>query len=200
MSAHRPADVAVGALRAHLNQLRWTAQTRLGWPALAALLLVLATAWLGARTVPAWQAETRALQAQLQQRLARQAPAPAPGGAGRPAANGPDAVALQWLQALPGVDQRGQAVARLLQQAGSAGVLIERADYSASDGGQGSLKLNVQLPLNGSYGQVRRAVAQVLDALPNAALDSLQLERADTKSEQLRATAQFTLYFRSATP
>lgn len=176
--------------RRWLNRACWIWQRHLGAAALAALLLVCVAGWVRWHWTPALRAE----QAALQQRLQARVTLPRPDDSERD----PERAALRWIDALPPTEQRGAQVRMLIEAAAAAGVSLERADYAAqADAALPISKLHVTLPVSGSYAAVRGFVAQVLNQLPNAALEVLQLERSDTQSSQLRATARLVLLYRS---
>lgn len=101
------------------------------------------------------------------------------------------------VQTLPGLPQRGRDVEALVGAARGAGLQLERADYTmAPEGGAGVARLQATLPLRGSYAQVRRFLATLLNTLPHAALESLQIERPDVRGTDLRATARIVLFYR----
>lgn len=175
------------------NRLRWFAQRRLGWPAAAALLLVLAAAMVQAWWLPTLKAERD--RAQQRQRLRVELPRL------NEAAPDPEREALRWIDALPRVDQRGHQVRALIERAQASGVTMERTDYAVQpDQTLPISRLNVSVPVQGSYAAVRRYLAGVLNDLPNAALESLQLERGDTRTDELRATARLMLLYRVEGP
>ncbi|MEQ1685701.1 MAG: hypothetical protein ABL916_18805 [Burkholderiaceae bacterium] len=113
----------------------------------------------------------------------------------------PAALGIPALQELPSERQRGRDVALLVATAQRVGLGLDRADYAqASAGGGDVTRLSANLPLTGSYTAVRRYVADVLNEMPHAALESLQIERPSAKSTQLQATARLVLFYRQDPP
>lgn len=172
------------------NQLRWAWQRHWGLPALLALMALTLAAWVQWQWQPVLRAEQSALQQRQRQRIEL------------PKLNDPtldpERASLRWIEALPGTELRGEQVRTLIDAAARSGVTLERADYAVqADGALPISRLAVTVPVNGSYAAVRRFVATVLNDLPNAALESLQLERNDTQSSQLRTTARLLLLYRS---
>lgn len=177
-----------GRRRAAVNRLCWAWQRHLGLPAATALAALLAAAWAQWH----WQPALRAEHLTVQQRSARiELPR---------ITDGADAEreSLRWIEALPGTERRGEQVRTLIDAAARSGVTLERADYAVQqDLALPISRLAVTVPVVGSYAAVRRFVAIVLNELPNAALESLQLERSDARASQLRTTARLVLLYRS---
>lgn len=168
-----------------------TWQRHLGRPAWLALTLLAAAALLQVLWRPALQRDA----AQLEARRAALASAPAT-RAFDASARGPLSAAD-----IPSARQRGRDLETLVEAAQRAGLALERADYSLGAATAGALtRVEATLPLTGSYAGVRRFVADVLNELPHAALESLQLERANAQAKELQATARLVLFYSEETP
>lgn len=174
------------------NRLAVLWHQHLGRPAWLALALLVVFGLLRWQVDPVLARE----QARLAVRQKALAAAAGPGAVIDPAAMG-----IPALQELPSERQRGRDVASLVETAQRIGLGLERADYAqASAGGTDVTRLSATLPLTGSYTAVRRYVAEVLNELPHAALESLQIERPSAKSTQLQATARLVLFYRQDPP
>lgn len=104
-------------------------------------------------------------------------------------------------QLLPPTAQRGRDLAWLVQAVQAHGLTLERADYSLGASTRGAVsRVEATLPLAGSYAALREFVAAVLNGLPHAALESLQIERPNTQSPQLQATARIVFFYRQEGP
>lgn len=161
------------------------------WPWLAALALWLlaALAWLAlplaqqqeARLAASLQRSTQALQA---------APVAAPPS--------DDASRLAALHAV--LDQgggRAQSLARLFALAAEEGWDIAEADYRLSPQQDGGLeRLQITLPLSGSYPDIRALAEALLRGMPNLSLDDLSFERDNAEAAQLAATLKLSLWSR----
>jgi hypothetical protein len=170
----------------------WT--RHFGWPAIGGGLLLLAIALVQWQWRPSLQQEQQRLAARLKNLhiLGTQEPA------GQPAATPSP---LRTLHELPPQGQRGRDIALLVEAIERSELKLERADYAlAPNAGSSVMRVQATLPLTGTYAGVRRYVATVLNTLPNAALESLQLERASAQSPQLKATAKLVLFYRADTP
>lgn len=177
------------------NRLAQSWGRHLGWPAIGCGLLLLALAVVQWQWRPSLQDERQRLAARL-----KNVAAAGTLGATAPLA-APPSSAMRTLSELPPQSQRGRDVATLVEAIERSELSLERADYAlAPNAGSTVLRLQATLPLSGTYANVRRYVAMVLNALPNAALESLQLERASAQSPQLKATAKLVLFYRADTP
>jgi hypothetical protein len=91
-------------------------------------------------------------------------------------------------------------IGELLVLLGKGGVSADQAEYSAEDVEPGLVRLRVVLPVEGGYGPMRRLVAEVLNAMPYAALDVLELERSSATAVSLNGRLRLSLFFRREAP
>ncbi|MEX8498742.1 MAG: hypothetical protein AB3X41_08620 [Leptothrix ochracea] len=179
-------------MNVRLNQLRWWALQHLGWPGLLGLGLVLLAAFLAWQAMPALEAEQAdmlhqkvaqmALQRQRSDALVR---------AGRDPRD-------EMRDGLPSLKDRGRLIDELLQELEKSGLSPDRVDYSVQIEEPRLSRLRVTLPATGNYVQLRRFMALTLNHMPNAALDSMQIDRsASTDPSQLRVVLHLSLFFRS---
>lgn len=81
--------------------------------------------------------------------------------------------------------------------AASKELFIERVDYKLSRiAGTPLWRYQMSFPLNTDYKTLRHYLADVLQALPNAALDSVELQRADVDAELLEEKISLVLFLR----
>jgi len=97
---------------------------------------------------------------------------------------------------LPSLGRRGQVIGELLSLLGTSGVSVDGAEYSAEELEPDLVRLRVVLPVKGGYGPMRRLVFEILNAMPYAALDALELERTSTGGPSLNGRLRFSLFFR----
>jgi HAMP domain-containing protein len=186
---------AVSSSRARFNRWRWRWQRQMGWPGAIALALLLAALLLAAWVSPTIEVSRSEL---LRQQVARieangkfaAATTPPPTRDPRDAAR----------DALPSLRQRGQSVAELLNLLGTSKAVAEQAEYANEEMEPGLERLRIVLPVEGSYREVRQLVVGVLNAMPNAALDSMQLERASDTDDALTGKLRLSLFFRKEAP
>ncbi len=191
-----PVIQTVGTPKARANRLRWWWQLHMGWAGAAALVIVVAgTALLGI-VRPQIEAKRNALvreQVAKLDGLAQQSAKDVPGAQG--------ADLRERLRAsIPPIAQRGASVAKLLDLAGASGVTFDRAEYASLDQEPNLSRLKVTLPFGGNYAQTRAVIARLLNGLPNAALDSIDIERPNTDLKMLEGTLRLSLYFRKDAP
>jgi hypothetical protein len=180
-----------------LRQWAVACQLALGRPGLLGLALV-------ALAVYAVLVQGPALQQTQSDLLARQQDI-----ANKPAASKrrvtQASTAPQLLDSLPLGSQRGADLARLIEISRRTEVELTRADYSieklSASNDPGAQADNVsqwrlQLPVRGNYAQLRRFIAELLNSIPHAALDGLQIDRPDTQQPWLETTLRVTLYYR----
>ena len=182
---------AVSVSRARANRLRWWWQQRMGWPAVVAIMLVAGCIVLAVWVKPALDAKRGELVREQVARLdslARQK-------AALTVAKKPD-WRDQIHNSIPPLPKRGETVAQLLDLASAAGMAMERVEYAVEDQEPNLSRLRVTLPFGGSYAQTRAVIGRVLNGLPNAALDSLDIERPGADTKALEGTMRLSLYFR----
>lgn len=85
---------------------------------------------------------------------------------------------------------------QLYEFAESVQLVVQQADFqqSASSGGIG--RLQVSLPIKGSYVQMRGFIELLLRSLPNASVDRLVLKRNQVGQAQLEASLHLSLWLR----
>ena len=190
-----PANAQVSAVHARTNRLRWWWQHSMGVTAVAALALLALALLLAAWLRPGIDAARRELAREHAARLEMLARQPEPAALARPAD------ALDSVHAMiPLLRERGESVARLLDLAAGSGVVYERGEYAAEDHEPGLSRLRITLPVAGSYAQVRATIGRLLNGLPNATLDAIDIERPNADARVLDATLRLSLYFRKDTP
>jgi len=85
------------------------------------------------------------------------------------------------------------------QLAADKGLAIERVDYRLSHiAGTPLWRYQMSFPLNTDYVTLRHYLADVLQALPNAALEDVDLQRADADAELLEEKIGLVLFLRES--
>ncbi len=184
----------ISGLRARANRLRWWWQRRVGWMGGLAGLLLIASAVLAGWVRPAITASQLELSRARSVRL--EARARLHQAAGSAPRNPHDTLRAT----LPPLDQRGASVARLLMLLEHAEVAVDSADYAAEEQEPGLVRVRANLPLKGHYGATRKLVADLLNELPHAALDALELARDGEFGEVLNGRLRLSLFFRREAP
>jgi hypothetical protein len=99
----------------------------------------------------------------------------------------------------PKLDTLNTQLRTVHQLASDEEVAIEHVDYKLSRiAGTPLWRYQMIFPLTTDYANLRRYAASVLKALPNAALEDIELQRPDADSDMLDAKISFALYFRES--
>ena len=145
---------------------------QLGWQGMAAVLMLVAAATLGAVDRLALQPRLTTMQ------------------------NQPVTVAssAETAAKLPDMNQTAALPGWLQKTAGEAGLTLNQAQYDLEADGA-TLRYRAVLPLVGNYPALRSFLASTLNQYPNAALETLQLKRESALDEvlQIRLVLAFHL-------
>jgi hypothetical protein len=176
--------------RARLNRWAWWWQHRLGWPGAAGIAVLVACLVLAGVVRPQLE-RARADNVKLQvQRLAALTKS-------KPADNGNELDPREaWRANLPGWGQRSQVIRKMLVASKASQVEFERADYTTETQEPGIVHMLITLPLTASYEQVRQVMASILNEVPNAAIDALELERSRDDANLLTGRLRVSFFFR----
>lgn len=95
--------------------------------------------------------------------------------------------------------ERGQLLKIIFTEAAAVGIPLAQGDYTLvaeSEGGYDKLQIN--LPLKGSYTQIRAFTKTLLEKLPQVSLDEINFRRDNIKSPNVEAKLRLTLYLKRA--
>lgn len=99
----------------------------------------------------------------------------------------------------PTIDRNASDLRRLVEQAQLAKFDLVKGEYHISDSeGAAFVSYEVVLPVKASYGTVRSFIAGVLNAVPNASLAELHIERAAVNNTIQDTRIHFTFVYRGA--
>ena len=85
--------------------------------------------------------------------------------------------------------------------AGGLGLKLDQAQYKSGADSPGRFQTyQIVLPVKGSYDQLRQFCEQMLAAIPFAALDEMDLQRAAAGQPLLEARLRFTLFLADSRP
>lgn len=177
------------------SSLRWYGlywQTRMGWSAIAASLLLLLSL-LGALF---YLRPAMALQSQLRAQLDQQA-----GQAPHHAADHDTASddSLPDSAALPAQTQLAEQLAHLHALADTHEIAMGRVDYRLSSLDEAQLQqYQISYTLSSDYPTLRMYLAELLHTLPNAALLGIDLQRFNDGAQMVDAQLRLALYFENA--
>ncbi|KGM39979.1 hypothetical protein JY96_07840 [Aquabacterium sp. NJ1] len=157
----------------------------------------LQTVWLPRQhaQLDEWGSQARRTRHELQAALQAKA-------GSQPEALGTPEQAWQRLwQTLPGADQRVALQSQVLAQARQQGLVVNAVQYAgskqpwAAQDGVVLWRQRMVMPVEGGYGAVRAWLAQLLQE-PALSIDSLDLQRSDVMSDQVKARVAVSLWWR----
>ncbi len=171
-----------------MKRLQWfaaSARRRLGVQGLAGCALLTFAGFL-------LYGEILPLRQQVAERSAAQHAAQA---AGKTLANTTPAAA--WDASLPVRAELNQQLLEVRELAAQSGLDIRVTDYSLNKvDGTTLWRYQMMLPLETDYVTVQRFISSTLHALPNMALNGVEIQRAAEGEGLVSATLRFSLYFR----
>jgi hypothetical protein len=174
-------------LQAHL---RYQLQ-RQGWLAAAGLLLVLLALALQFLWVDGLHTRNTALHEELtaQRQAQVQRPQASEEKAQRMAA---------FYAALPDATEAVEAIGVLNDAAAHHKVALVTAEYRVTRTGTGPLlRYQITVPLRADYVHLHAWLSEVMNALPNAALDDINFKRDDATVDLLDSRVRFTVFLRA---
>ena len=171
----------------------WLMLRRLGWDAVGAGFILLASAVWWAIAIPHSRSallEQKEAVGRLQQSLEH-------GRNAMPAVRQSPAQerASVFYEALGDKKYNEQHLKILFSLAQHAGLSLNQAEYKSAfnkDGGFHTYQ--IQLPVKGSYGAIRQFCEQALLVIPYASLDEMSFKREAVAKGMLEARLRFTLY------
>lgn len=173
-----------------LAQLRFQ-RHRHGWPAVAGLVLLAAAIGVQLIGVARQRSQAQELRVglpELRQRLA-QRPKQPEAESGRLDA---------FLNGLPGASGALEAIDAIHRAAAIHGVTLSNGEYRlVQEGTARWLRYQITLPARAAYPQLRAWLADVMDAVPTAALDEITLRRDAVGSDAVQARVRLTLFLKA---
>lgn len=171
---------------------RW--RRALGWPGLAGIaLLVLAVLVFAGLDLP----ERLRLEGVKDQVAAARSRATAPTRSGR---EGAEAQVVAFYNAFPSRNTAPAWLQKIYAAGNQFSLNLERGEYRQTlDRNSRLLNYEINLPVRGSYVQVREFVRTALAEVPTLALRDLQIRRANIGEPTVDAQIRFVLYLREAT-
>lgn len=166
------------------------ARRRLGWPGLSGLgLIVLALLFYAGANLP-----ERLQRLDLEQRVAAVRARPAPPSS---AEAGIEARLATFYSQFPGPDSAPAWLEKIYGAGNAAALVLEKVDYKLSpDRNSRLLRYEVDLPVQGSYIQIRQFIQAILGDIPAIALREIQIQRNTIADPKVEAQIRFILYLR----
>jgi uncharacterized small protein (DUF1192 family) len=164
---------------------------RHGWPAAAGLGLLIGAICLQLFGVDEIKARTADLQAEQAAQRLRAAPKP----------NADEAASQQrdtFVASLPAATEAVEAVAVIHRAATAHSVTLATGEYRlARDGSAPLVRYQITLPAHAGYQNLRAWLADVMNALPTAALDEIGFRRDDISGDAVEARVRLTLFLKA---
>lgn len=162
--------------------------TTAGWQAQAGLALLVFAGGFGLLA----NLPVHAKAAQLRQQLSKAEAVHVPDRAGARAAGDQYD---EFYRRLPPRRSLPDMLGKIYRAADGNSVELAHGDYKFTPATLAHLAgLQVSLPVNGSYAQVKKFVVRVLNEIPTASLDELSFKRESTTATTLEARIRLTLY------
>lgn len=90
-----------------------------------------------------------------------------------------------------------RVLAKLSEIASANTMNVVRADYRAAEQpGTPLLRMNLTLPVQGNYAALHAGLAEMLDAMPEVALEALALHRVDRMGDLVEGEARLVIFAR----
>lgn len=100
-----------------------------------------------------------------------------------------------FYKSLPPEQNATKLLDKIYKSANIASIQLNQGEYKFTRAKAGHLgNYQVTLPVKGSYVQVRKFIAKVLNGLPTAALDGVSFRRETIGGSDMEAKIQFTIY------
>jgi hypothetical protein len=99
----------------------------------------------------------------------------------------------------PSRENEPKVLGKIYKAARDESVRLAEGEYKYSLGKAGRMGMyQVNLPVKGSYVQLRKFIVKVLNTLPNASLEQISFKRETIGSAEIEANIRFTIYLRDA--
>lgn len=101
----------------------------------------------------------------------------------------------QFYEFFPAQQQAPILLKAIYRAARDESISLAEGEYKLSNTKVGGIAMyKVDLPVKGSYVQIRKFIVKILNALPTAALDEVSFKREVVGSGELEAKVRFTIY------
>lgn len=108
-------------------------------------------------------------------------------------------VVKHFYAVLPAQDDVNPAIAAILHTAERYGFVPDRSDYTENVVPEARMvRYQIKLPLIAPYVDIRKFIAEVMNAQPSIALNNVSFSRGDINEELVDANIEFALYTKTA--
>ncbi len=169
---------------------QWT--KNLGWPGMAGvLLLVISVA--GYVSISFWEKSSieKLTQDEANERKRLEKSRLNPAGE----ATSPGAQLRAFYEFFPGRQKAPGLLKAIYGAAHEESINLAQGDYKFKPGKSGQIgSYQVNLPVKGSYIQIRKFIVKVLNSMPSAALEEVSFKREAISKGELEAKVRFSIY------
>lgn len=106
-------------------------------------------------------------------------------------------VVKDFYRLLPAQNEANNSIAMILNAATNAGLSLEKVEYDQPLSQHPITQYQINLPMKGSYVQIRQFINEVLNKIPTIALNDISMRREDISTDILETRIQFILYLKN---
>jgi Tfp pilus assembly protein PilO len=106
-------------------------------------------------------------------------------------------VVKDFYRLLPAQNEANNSIAMILNAATNAGLSLEKVEYDQPLSQHPITQYQINLPMKGSYVQIRQFINEVLNKIPTIALNDISMRRDDVSTDILETRIQFILYLKN---
>lgn len=106
-------------------------------------------------------------------------------------------VVKDFYRLLPAQNEANNRIAMILNAATNAGLSLEKVEYDQPLSQHPITQYQINLPMKGSYVQIRQFINEVLNKIPTIALNDISMRRDDVSTDILETRIQFILYLKN---
>lgn len=106
-------------------------------------------------------------------------------------------VVKDFYRLLPAQNEANKSISMILNAATNAGLSLEKVEYDQPLSQHPITQYQINLPMKGSYVQIRQFINEVLNKIPTIALNDISMRRDDVSTDILETRIQFILYLKN---
>ncbi|MGV3583071.1 MAG: type 4a pilus biogenesis protein PilO [Methylophilus sp.] len=106
-------------------------------------------------------------------------------------------VVKDFYRLLPAQNEANSSISMILNAATNAGLSLEKVEYDQPLSQHPITQYQINLPIKGSYVQIRQFINEVLNKIPTIALNDISMRRDDVSTDILETRIQFILYLKN---
>ena len=106
-------------------------------------------------------------------------------------------VVKDFYRLLPAQNEANKSISMILNAATNAGLSLDKVEYDQPLSQHPITQYQINLPMKGSYVQIRQFINEVLNKIPTIALNDISMRRDDVSTDILETRIQFILYLKN---